>query len=295
MDRIAKVAAASIAVGVVVLALKYFAFALTGSVALYSDALESIINVVTAVTAFLAIRVSGKPADKNHPYGHHKVEYFAVIVESVCVILAAVSILREALIALLSPHAIDAPWQGLLVSSMGTAINAAWGWVLVGYGRKPRSPALVADGRHLFVDVFTSIGVILGVALVAVTGLLILDPLVAALVAVNIIWQGWRLMKESIAGLMDEAVPSDTLDRIRSVISAQADGAIEAHDVKTRNAGRVTFIEFHLVVPGDMSVAASHGICDRLERALKSEVEGAVVTIHVEPEEKAKHAGVVVV
>jgi cation diffusion facilitator family transporter len=157
-----------------------------------------------------------------------------------------------------------------------------------------RSPALAADGRHLLTDVVTSFGVLAGLLLVPVTGLHQLDPALAALVALNILWSGWGLMKESISGLMDEAVPEKVLVQIREVIACNADGAIEAHDLRTRHAGRMTFIDFHLVVPGSMSVTDAHDICDRLERALKAKVEDALITIHVEPDDKAKHAGIVV-
>ena len=288
MGGLPRIALGSIGVALVVLAIKSLAFVLTGSVALYSDALESIINVLTAIAAFLAIRLSAKPADRNHPFGHHKAEYFSVILEGVFIVLAALSILREAYGALLHPQAISSPLIGLLISGIGTGINAAWGYLLIRQGRAARSAALVADGKHLYVDVVTSLGVVVGVGLVVMTGIAALDPLVAALVAVNILWSGWGLMKESIAVLMDEAVPNQQLAVICRVIESQRDGTIEVHDVKTRTAGRVTFIEFHLVVDGQMSVAASHAICDRLERALRQAIEGAVVTIHVEPETKAK-------
>ena len=288
MNGVARTALGSIGVGVAVLLIKALAYGLTGSVALYSDALESIINVVTAVAAFLAVRLSAKPADRNHPYGHHKAEYFSVILEGVCIVLAALSILREAYFAALNPQPIDAPLLGLAVSAIGTVANAVWGLVLLRRGRAERSPALVADGKHLFVDVATSIGVVVGVGLVVATGITILDAIVAALVAINIVWSGWGLMKESVAGLMDEAVAADQMSLICDVVAAQRSGSIEVHDLKTRAAGSVTFIEFHLVVDGQMSVADSHAICDRLERGLRQKVEGAVVTIHVEPETKAK-------
>ncbi len=295
MGDIQRLAAGSIVVALIVLGLKALAYGLTGSVALYSDALESIINVLTAVAAFLAVRLSAKPADRNHPYGHHKAEYFSVILEGICIALAAISILREAVLTFHAPHQIDAPLSGLLVSGIGTTLNAGWGVLLTRRGRRQRSPALVADGRHLFVDVYSSLGVIVGVVLVVGTGVLVLDPIVAALVALNILWSGWGLLKESVAGLMDEAVPSDQLDRFEAVLSAERDGTIEIHDLKTRAAGSVTFVEFHLVVAGQMSVTDSHAICDRLERALRRESPGAVVTIHVEPEHKAKQTGVMVV
>ena len=291
MGQIQRVALGSIGVGLGVLGLKTLAFLLTGSVALLSDALESIINVLTAAMAFAAIRVSAKPADRNHPYGHHKVEYFAVIVEGVCIVLAALAILREAVLALRHPAALDAPLQGLLINALGTGLNATWGTLLARLGRRARSPALVAEGRHLFVDVATSLGVLAGVGLVVLTGLAWLDSAVAALVAVNVLWSGWSLVKESVAGLMDEAVPGDRLEEICAVVETTREGAIEVHDLKTRAAGQATFIEFHLVVSGRMSVADAHLICDRMERALREKVEGAVVTIHVEPENQAKRPG----
>ena len=294
MDKIQKLAIGSIFVGTVVLVLKYAAYSLTGSIALYSDALESIINVVTAVAAFMAVRVSAAPADANHPYGHHKVEYFSAVLEGVLIIVAALMILREAYFGFLQPKVLDAPPLGLAVNAAAGFLNAFWSWVLIRQGRKMRSPALAADGRHLLTDVVTSFGVLAGLLLVPVTGLHQLDPALAALVALNILWSGWGLMKESISGLMDEAVPEKVLVQIREVIACNADGAIEAHDLRTRHAGRMTFIDFHLVVPGQMSVTDAHDICDRLERALKAKVEDALITIHVEPDDKAKHAGIVV-
>jgi cation diffusion facilitator family transporter len=152
----------------------------------------------------------------------------------------------------------------------------------------------VADGRHLLTDVISSIGVIAGVALAALTGWALLDPALAVVVALGILWSGWGLMKESLGGLMDEAVPPETLVRVREIISANADGAIEAHDLRTRQAGRMMFIDFHLVVPSSMSVAAAHEICDRLEHAIKTEFFDALISIHVEPDDQAKHSGIVV-
>jgi cation diffusion facilitator family transporter len=288
-------AAGSVVVGVVVLALKFAAWWMTGSVALYSDALESVVNIATALAALAAIRFGARPADANHPYGHHKAEYFSVVLEGVLIVIAAISILRAAWFGYLAPKPLDQPFAGLAVNVIAGIINGAWCYVLIRVGRRRRSPALTADGVHLLTDVLTSAGVVAGLALSVATGLLILDPILAALVAVNILWQGWRLLRMSVGGLMDEAVEPETLETIRRVISENAAGAIEAHDVRTRAAGRVTFIEFHLVVPGAMAVSVSHDICDRIERALRAAVPDASVTIHVEPEEKAKHSGVVVV
>jgi cation diffusion facilitator family transporter len=294
MDKIQKLAIGSIFVGAIVFVLKYAAYAITGSIALYSDALESTINMVTAIAAFMAVRLSAAPADANHPYGHHKVEYFSAVLEGVLIIVAALAIFRESYFAFLAPKTLDIPMTGLAVNALAGVVNAVWSWLLIRQGRRLRSPALAADGRHLMTDVVTSAGVLVGLLLVPLTGWAWLDPALAALVAVNILWSGWGLMKESIGGLMDEAVPDKVLGQIRDIIALNAEGAIEAHDLRTRHAGKVTFIDFHLVVSGNMSVTDAHDICDRLERALKTEVDGALVTIHVEPDNKAKHAGIVV-
>jgi cation diffusion facilitator family transporter len=294
-ERTLAIAGASLAVGIAVLGLKYLSFVLTGSIALYSDALESIVNLVTAILAIVAIRLSARPADATLPYGYYKAEYFSAVIVGVIIVVAALAIFRQAYFAFLSPRHLQNPGPGLLVNAVATVINGAWAWVLLRQGRRSRSPALTADGRHLVTDVISSAGVLIGVGLATVTGWAVLDPLLATLVALNILWSGWGLIKESVGGLMDIAVPPDLLARIREVIAANADGAIEAHDIRTRQAGRMTFIDFHLVVPGRMSVDDAHGICDRIEQKLRESVEDAQITIHVEPEEKAKHAGIVVI
>jgi cation diffusion facilitator family transporter len=289
-----RIAAGSILVGVVVLAIKYLAYVVTGSVALYSDAIESFVNVATAIAALFAVRLSEQPPDRNHPYGHYKVEYFSAVFAGALIVVAAILILREAWEVIRIPRVITAPAEGLALNAAAGVLNAVWSFVLITQGRRLRSPALSADGRHLFADVVTSVGVLIGIALAVVTGWTILDPVLAALVAINVLWSGWRVIRESLGGLMDEAVPTGRLEEIRAVISMNADGAIEAHDVRTRNAGRVIFIDFHLVVPAQMSVAEAHEICDRIEAALKAAIAGALITIHVEPEQKAKAHGVVV-
>lgn len=295
MSTTFKLAIGSVGVGVVVLALKAVAYWLTGSVALLSDALESTVNVATSFAALLAIRIAARPADANHPYGHHKAEFFSAVLEGAMIIVAAILILNEAYRGFLAPRLPDAPLEGLAVNAAASLINGGWSWVLVARGRVLRSPALVADGRHLFADVVSSVGVVAGVALAVATGWAILDPLLAAAVAVNILWSGWTVMTSSLSGLMDEAVPDDVLATIREVIAAEATGAIEAHDLRTRHAGRATFIDFDLVVPGTYTVEAAHQICDRIEAALKDAVSDARITIHVEPEYKAKQKGVPVV
>ncbi len=263
MKRVEIFAAVNIAVGVAVLALKYLAYHLTGSVALLSDAIESIVNVLTAIAALIAIRFAAQPADKDHPYGHHKAEYVSAVIEGVLIVIAALAILRAAWDAYQIPRMIEAPWLGLAVNGAATAVNLAWAMVLIRQGRRHRSPALAADGRHLMTDVVSSVGVLAGLVIAVYSGIRILDPLLAVAVALNILWAGWKLMKESAGGLLDEALPEETLARIRAAISANADGAIEAHDLRTRHAGPMTFVEFHLVVKGSMSVTDAHEICDR--------------------------------
>jgi cation diffusion facilitator family transporter len=294
LSSTATIAALSVVVGVVVLALKYYAFHVTGSVALYSDAIESIVNVAAALAVLIAIRYSAIPADANHPYGHYKAEYFSVVVEGALIIIAAFLIFHEAYGAFLSPRPFDEPVLGLTINGAAGVLNGLWCVVLISVGRRRRSPALVADGKHLFTDVLSSFGVLGGLVLSVVTGIAILDPILAVVVALNILWAGWRLVRESVGGLMDEAVAPESLDKIREIISANAGGALEAHDVRTRHAGRRTFIDFHLVVPGTMTVSDAHEICDRIEKALNAEVLDTLITIHVEPEDKAKLQGVVV-
>jgi cation diffusion facilitator family transporter len=293
--KLFRLALGSILVSLIVLGLKVLAYWLTGSVALYSDALESVINVVTAITAAAALWVSAQPADQNHPYGHGKAEYLSAVLEGVLITLAAISIIRYAYYGFLDPRPLDAPFEGLAISLVATAINAFWAVVLIRTGRRERALALTADGKHLFTDVITSVGVFFGLIGATVFNLPILDPILAAVVALNIVWMGVMLMRESLGGLMDEAVAAQTLGAIKSIIAKEAEGAIEAHDIRTRQAGRTIFVEFHLVVPGSMSVSDAHDICDRIERAVESGVEGTAVTIHVEPDNKAKHQGIVIV
>ncbi|WP_425099777.1 cation diffusion facilitator family transporter [Tropicibacter sp. S64] len=294
MTQALKLAYGSVAVALIVLAIKALAWWLTGSVALMSDALESIVNVATAVAALWAVHVASIPADADHPFGHHKAEYFSAVLEGVLIVIAAIFIMVAAWDALSSPPPELRLWPGLAINVLASVLNGAWCFVLLRRGRAMRSPALVADGKHLLSDVVSSIGVTVGVLLAVATGWLWLDAALAAAVAVNILWSGWHVIRASVGGLMDESVPGGDLEEMRALIALNAEGAVEAHDLKARHAGRATFVEFHLVVPGEMSVNDAHDICDRIEAALKGAISQCTVTIHVEPEHKAKHAGIVV-
>jgi cation diffusion facilitator family transporter len=286
--KIAKVAATNIAVALAVVALKYLAYGVSGSVALFSDALESIVNVITAIAAYVAIWMSAKPPDSDHPFGHSKAEFLAAMFEGAMIAVAAVLILIKAYSSLAEGVTLEHSGLGLSINTVATIINAAWAWAMIKWGTAWRSPALVADGNHLFTDVITSVGVIVGLLLAIATGWHILDPLIAAIVAVNILGMGYRIATDSMSRLMDQAASPDIEARIRGAIEANGIGALQAHDIRTRQAGRALFIEFHLVVPGTMTVDEAHAICDRLENSIEKNIEGSEVVIHVEPEYKAK-------
>lgn len=282
----------SLVVALLVLGLKAFAYLLTGSVALLSDALESTVNVAATLLALFAIRFAQRPPDETHPFGHSKAEYFSAVLEGVLVVLAAFLIAKESIPRLLHPRPLGDLGPGLLVSLLASLINGLLAWHLLRQGRRLRSPALTADGYHVLSDVLSSVGVLAGVSLAWATGLWVLDPLLALLVAGDILLMGFRLVRESVGGLMDEGLSPAEVSRIRKTIAEALGGrALEVHDLKTRKAGNRAFLEFHLVVPGSMTVEEAHRLCDELERALEKEFPGLVVTIHVEPEKERKELG----
>ena len=279
----------SLVVALLVLGLKAFAYLLTGSVALLSDVLESTVNVAATLLALFAIRFAQRPPDETHPFGHSKAEYFSAVLEGVLVVLAAFLIAKESIPRLLHPRPLGDLGPGLLVSLLASLINGLLAWHLLRQGRRLRSPALTADGYHVLSDVLTSVGVLAGVSLAWATGLWVLDPLLALLVAGNILLMGFRLVRQSVGGLMDEGLSPAEVSRIRKTIAEALGGrALEVHDLKTRKAGNRAFLEFHLVVPGSMTVEEAHRLCDELERALEESFPGLAVTIHVEPESERK-------
>lgn len=272
-----------------VLGLKLLAWWLTGSVALLSDGLESTVNVIAAVIAYLMIGYASKPADAGHPFGHHKAEYFSAVIEGVLIVVAALLIVWEAVPAMLAPVVMEAPALGLAINFAAGVVNAIWAYVLITAGRKHRSPALSADGHHILSDVVTSIGVLIGLVLAIATGYAILDPLLAVVVACNILYQGWMVISRSIDGLMDRAVPAEEEEAIKAAIAANANGSLGVHDLKTRQAGPAIFVDFHMVVPEMMPVGEAHDICDRIEDAIRAVHPGAKIAIHVEPEGEKAH------
>lgn len=278
-----------IPLSLLVLGIKMLAWWVTGSVALLSDGLESIVNVVAACIAYFVIRYAQRPADSDHQFGHHKAEYMSAVVEGALIIVAALLIIQAAWAPLFAPQMPDAPVVGLAINAFAAAINAVWATLLLRTGRAHRSPAMSADGQHLMSDVMTSAGVLAGLVLALATGYAILDPLLAILVALHILYQGWRVISNSVGGLMDRAVTPEEEAEIRAAIQANCAGSLDVHDLRTRRAGAAAFIDFHLVVPAGMTVAEAHEICDRLEDAIKAAIPGASLAIHVEPEGERAH------
>ncbi|AZZ81645.1 MULTISPECIES: cation diffusion facilitator family transporter [Gordonia] len=281
--NLARFAVLSIVTAVVVFGLKLLAWWITGSVGLLSDALESIVNVVAAVGAFVALRVAAKPPDRGHNFGHTKAEYFSAVFEGVLIVVAAVIIVVTAIDRLINPRELEEVGLGLGISVGATALNAAVGLILIRAGRKHRSLTLEADGKHLMTDVATTVGVLVGVFLVALTGWLPLDPLIAIAVAINIMVVGTRLVWRSSAGLMDSALPAEQRSAIDDVLDRHRTDGIVFHDIRTREAGHERFLQLHMLVPGDWSVQRAHDLTEVVEDDLHAAVPDLNITTHVEP------------
>ena len=280
----------SIAAALVTIALKGTAWWLTGSVGLLSDALESLINLVAASLAYLSLRYSARPVDASHTYGHEKIEFFSSGLEGGLIFVAAGGIGWLAFNRLFGSAKLGPLDWGLLISCVAAAINGAVAWVLLRTARKYRSLVLEADGKHLLTDVWTSVGVLAGLGLVSLTGWDFLDPLLALLVAANILWTGFGLMRRSFDGLMDRALPAAELDAIHAAIRRNVSADMDYHALRTRQAGTRRFADFHLLVPGGMSVLDAHAVGDRVEAAIREALPGIEVTVHVEPiEEQASY------
>ncbi|WP_372886027.1 cation diffusion facilitator family transporter [Shimia sp.] len=274
----------SILVALAVFALKLVAWRWTGSVALLSDALESIVNVVAAMIAYFALRLAAKPADAGHPFGHSKAEYLSAVAEGAMILLAAVLVLREAIAALPAPTLGEAPAAGIAINVVAALVNGGWALVLLRVGRARRSPALAASARHILADVLTSAGVVAGLLLALATGWLILDPLLAILVGLHILREGWHVLSDSVDGLMDASVDDEELALIEAAVASASEPALQVHDLRARRSASVVFVEMHLVVPKRMSVGEAHDICDRIEEAVTAALPAARATVHVEPE-----------
>lgn len=276
----------SIAAAIVTILLKFYAFHVTGSMGLFSDALESFVNLFAALFALLMLHLSRKPADHEHEFGHGKAEYFSSAVEGALILIAAFTIIRSAVPRIIDPQPLENISTGLLFSLMASLVNLLVGLVLINNGKKKKSLLVEADGRHLMTDVYTSVGVILGVILVELTGWLIIDPVIAILVGLNIIYSGYRLIHRSARELMDASIPEDELERVTAYLDSLGDREIEYHSLLTRMSGPRRFISMHLLVPGDWSVKRGHDCADEVEETIIAMFrEPVTVSTHIEPVE----------
>ncbi|MBW8307153.1 MAG: cation diffusion facilitator family transporter [Thiobacillus sp.] len=273
----------SIAAAVATILLKGWAWWITGSVGLLSDALESFVNLAGAMMALAMLTLAERPADDNHAHGHGKAEYFSSAFEGFLILIAAVLIGYAAIDRLLNPQPIEAVGIGLAVSVVASIINLATSRILMGVGRKYKSITLEADAHHLLTDVWTSAGVICGVGLVWVTGWLWLDPVIALLVAMNIVWTGWQLLQRSASGLMDVSIPVEDIKAIHGVLDSYRQQGLEFHALRTRQAGNRAFITVHVLVPGAWTVQQGHDWSERIEADIRQAVTYAHITTHLEP------------
>lgn len=282
-NKLKRYAWLSIAAAIATILLKGIAWWLTGSVGLLSDALESIVNLAGALMALAMLSLAAAPEDDKHAYGHGKAEYFSSAFEGFLILLAAVSIAYTAIDRLLHPHPIEDIGVGLLVSVAASLINLFAARELLKAGLAYNSITLEADARHLMTDVWTSVGVIIGVGLVWISGWLWLDPVIALLVAANIVWTGWQLLQRSVSGLMDEAIPKEQIEAVAAVLDRYSQQGLNFHALRTRQAGRQAFITLHVLVPGDWTVQRGHDKLEQIETDIRLAVPFCHLTTHLEP------------
>ncbi|MCU0232396.1 MAG: cation diffusion facilitator family transporter, partial [Acidobacteria bacterium] len=283
MPSLQRFAWLSIAAAVATITLKAGAYYLTGSVGLLSDALESVVNLVAAVTALAMLAVAERPPDDDHPFGHTKAEYFAGGVEGALILVAAFGIAATAVERLIHPQPLENVGLGLAISVVASTINLGVARVLGRVGRRYGSITLEADARHLMTDVWTTLGVLVGVAAVQLTGWLPLDAIIALLVAVNIVWTGVQLLRRAATGLMDAAIPVSERERIEHVFARHAGNGVEFHSMRTRQAGQRRFISVHVLVPGDWTVQRGHDLLEQIEREVREAMPGpTTVLTHLE-------------
>lgn len=273
----------STAAAVATIVLKTLAWRLTGSVGLLSDAMESGVNLIAAIGAFWALTLAAKPADRRHHYGHFKAEYFSSGLESVLIVVAALAIIHAAIGRLQEPQPLEQVGIGLAISLLATALNGLVAWVLLKAARRFDSITLRADAHHLLTDVWTSTGVVVGIGMVKLTGLTILDPLIAIAVAVNIVFTGWKLLHETASGLLDRSLPDQEQGQLENLLASYESDEIRFHALRSRVAGSRRFVSFHVLVPGHWSVKAGHDLCEELEHKVAATLTRTHVLTHLEP------------
>ncbi|MCS6827532.1 MAG: cation diffusion facilitator family transporter [Caldilinea sp.] len=276
----------SIAAAILTISLKGLAYYLTGSVGLLSDALESLVNLAAALLALLLLTIAERPPDEEHAYGHSKAEYFSSAAEGALILLAAYSITATAIQRILEPQPLENIGVGLIISVIASAINFGVARVLMQAGRRHNSITLEADAQHLMTDVWTSAGVVIGVIAVALTGWLILDPLIALVVAANILWSGIQLMRRSALGLLDSAIPQEERRQVAEILDRYAPQGVQYHSLRTRQAGQRRFISVHVLVPGKWTVQRGHNLLEEIERDVRNALPGpTTILTHLEPVE----------
>ena len=274
----------SLATAVATVTLKVIAAAVTNSVGLWSDALESTVNLLAAGVALWALRISARPADHNHDFGHGKAEYLSAAVEGTLIIGAAGAIIWGAVHRFLNPVPLESVGLGIVLATVASAFNLVTGQLLIRAGRRHRSITLEADGKHLMADVWTSVGVLLGIAVVGLTHLYWLDPLIAMAVGVNIIFTGYGLVSRSVVGLLDATLPPEEVALIQRALQPLTDDPrVVVTDLRTRESGRQRFVQATLTVPGEWTVRRSHDLADRVEVEIERALPGTVTFVHVEP------------
>ena len=273
----------SIGAALATIALKSGAYFLTGSVGLLSDAIDSFVNLIGAVMVLTMLTMAARPADEDHSYGHSKAEYFSSGVEGSLILIVALSIGAVAIEGLIHPKQLDKIGLGLAVSTLASLINFSVGFLLLRVGRRTRSIALEADARHLMTDVWTSAGVLVGVGAVAITGWQRLDPVVALAVAANLIWTGMGIVRRSVSGLMDTALPQSERELIQNVLRTYEKDGLQFHAVRTRDAGARKFVSMHVLVPGNWTVNRGHKLLEQIERKIQKVLPHVIVFTHLEP------------
>lgn len=273
----------SIIASLATITLKFLAYFITGSVGLLSDAFESIVNLAASVMAYFMLRVAEQPPDKDHMYGHTKAEYFSSIFEGFLILLAAVGIGITAFNRIFHPRMLEQISLGLIISTLASVINLTVGIILIKNGKKHHSITLTADGQHLLTDVWTSAGVILAVFLVSITKWQILDPLIAIFVALNIIFTGYSLIKQSVLGLMDSSVPKNEYEKIKTIIEGHCKKPVVYHDLLTRQSASQMFVTIHILTPNQWTIKKGHDLVDRIEMDLKKHIPRVVFLAHLEP------------
>ncbi|AHA27705.1 cation diffusion facilitator family transporter [Candidatus Liberibacter americanus] len=283
-----RIALWAIPISIIITLFKISAWYLTGFISLLSDGLESIINIVIAIISYFTILYASLPADKNHPFGHQKAEYIAAVVEGILMVNISFLVLYESWQIPVKIHN-NISIIGFSISVLANIINLFWGRFMIKYGETNHSAALEANGRHILSDVMMSLGILSGLIISVITNYNSIDVIIATVMSLNIFYQGAKVISSAIKGLMDAAVKSEHLEKIKKIISLNAYGSREIHDLKVRQSGSTFFINFHLVVDSNMTVLKAHRICNSIEKSIEEAMPHSLVTIHVEPENEFSH------